>query len=225
MTFTVQNYKDAVVAILLERIEQLERIFMPDYLKLTVVRWLMDLVASAPLPLSLSRVARWLNIEFRITKDGMTYRRTESCGYGFPGLLSDVMKDQRQQQFWEARIRCPKEKRHLIVASHNTPRIRSVFRILELFPEVIIRINRHGFFIENLRQCPVLETKRCKRCKKELTVDCFPPLERKPGRPERLCKTCLLGPPLIKSGRRRTNAQKNDKATTVQHNTLDQYAA
>lgn len=218
MTFTVQNYKVAVAAIILERINQLKRVFMPDWLKLTVVRWLAELVTSAPLPLSLSRVARWLHIEFTITKDGMTYRRAQCWGYyGAPGLLSDVMKDQRRQQFWEARIRCPEETRRLIVASHNTPRIRSLLRILKQFPAVIIRIDRYGFFIENLKEYPVLETRRCTRCGKELTIDRFPPVEQKRGRPERVCKTCRRGPPTIKTGRRRRNADTTDKAATVRN--------
>ena len=113
------------------------------------------------------------------------------------------MKEQRQLQFREARIRAPESKRHLIVPSFNTPRIASLLRILEMFPEVVIRINRYGFVLDNLTQYPVLETRRCTQCKQELTVDCFPPIPQKRGRPERKCKTCLLGPPPIKRCRRR----------------------
>ena len=194
---TVREYKAVVATIVLARLEQLGWAWMPELLKLTVLNWFTPMITSAALPYNLARVACYLRIEFTLTRDSLTFARAEHF-WGSGVLSRDMMKEQRQRQFREARIRCPEDKRHLISVTPHTPQIRSLLRILEIFPGVAIRINCSGFWIENLERYPILETKQCNRCRRELTVDCFPECIGKPGKWEHTCRSCLLSPPSIR---------------------------
>jgi hypothetical protein len=193
---TVKEYKAGVTAIILERGEQLGFAWMPKFLRMTVLNWFVPLIRSAALPFNLAQVAYWLRIEFTLTKDRLAFADAGPF-WGSRVVLRKIMKEQRQRQFREARIRCPAERRHLISVTPHTPQIRSLLRVLEVFPDVVIKINANGFRIQNLDRYPVLETNRCKRCGREVTVDCFPECVGKPGKWERICRSCLLSSPSI----------------------------
>lgn len=164
-------------------------------------------VPSAPLAYTLHKEAARLGISFFFAVDRIWATVAEP---GTTCVSRDKFCIQRRDLCVEVIRRWKPGDKLTIQATLHTPRFETLRRIMQQFPEVVVRIDGRGMALLNLERYPIQNTIHCTQCQRMLPVECFSGSKRDVD--ESICDACEPKP--RRPGRPRTTTSvKQPRAT------------